>query len=416
MYALEGYCRLHIDHERGGEPVSKAQSGERADYGPGQAAARSGLSLGEWRRAVRSGLIGRPDVDGTRWSAAVVERARCARVSIRTQLQVLAAPEYRWGQAPAHLLTRAQLAQTGPDRPVPLRPGGPIRGVVYFRRGRDRLYLYDVREAVPKRAPTAAQKAAAERRKLAARTCAECGKVVGDRNDLSRSKRRCPACVAASWTKKFADDKQAAAVWAQEVLDDPATVFLDTETTDLYGFLVEISVTDRRGRVLLDCLVDPRAEIEPEAQAVHGIGAADLVGAATYAELAERLWGVLRGRRVIIYNASFDTAVLRREVLRAVAELGPEPRDAEERYWEPLERSARWECAMEWYAQWWGEWDDYHCGYAWQRLGGGHRALGDCRATRERLMEMAAALVPATPADQGQSVLVGRGAGVVSAR
>ncbi|GAA1463573.1 3'-5' exonuclease (plasmid) [Nocardiopsis exhalans] len=387
--------------------MGTTRSRERADYGPGQAAARAGMSLGEWRRAVRSGLVRSADVDGARWSAAVVERARSSRASIRTQLQVLAAPEYRWGQAPAHLLTRAQLAETGPDRPVPLRPGGPIRGVVHFRRGRDRLYLYDVREAVPKRAPTKAQTAAAERRKLAARTCTGCGKVAGDRNDLSRTKRLCPACVAAFWTKKFADDKQAAAAWAREVLDDPATVFLDSETTDLSGFLVEISVTDRHGAVLLDSLIDPRAEIEPGAQAVHGIGAADLVGAPTYAELAERLWAVLRGRRVIIYNVAFDTAVLRREVLRAAAELGPEPREAEDRYWAPLERSARWECAMAWYAQWYGEWDHYHRDYTWQRLGGGHRALGDCRATRERLVEMAASLAPAAPAELGQPVLAG---------
>ena len=387
--------------------MGKARSGERADYGPGQAAARSGLSLGEWRRAVRSGLIGRADVDGRRWSAAVVERARGSRASIRTQLQVLAAPEYGWGRAPAHLLTRAQLAETGPDRPVPLRPGGPIRGVVHFRRGRDRLYLYDAGEAVPKREATAAQKAAVERRKLAARTCAGCGQVAGDRSELSRTKRWCSVCVAAFWSKKFAQDKQAAAAWAQEVLDDPATVFLDTETTDLYGFLVEIAVTDRHGAVLLDSLVDPRAEIEPGAQAVHGIGAADLVGAPTYAELAGRLWAVLRGRRVIIYNVSFDTAVLRREVLRAAAELGPEPRDAEDRYWAPLEHSARWGCAMQWYAQWWGEWDHYHRDYTWQRLGGGHRALGDCRATRERLVEMAASLALATSAGQGQPVLAG---------
>lgn len=387
--------------------MGKTERRERADYGPGQAAARAGLSLGEWRRAVRSGLIGRVDVDGARWSVALVEQARGSRTSIRTQLQVLAAPEYGWGQAPAHLLTRAQLAETGPDRPVPLRPNGPIRGVVHFRRGRERLYLYDVREAVPKREPTAAQKAAVDRRKLAARTCAGCGRVAGDRSELSRTKRLCPACVAAFWTKKLAADKQAAAAWAREVLDDPATVFLDTETTDLYGYLVEISVTDRYGAVLLDSLVDPRAEIEPGAQAVHGIGAADLVGAPTYAELSERLWTVLRGRRVIIYNASFDTAVLRREVLRAAAALGPKPHDAGEQYWEPLERSARWECAMEWYAQWWGEWDHYHRDYTWQRLGGGHRALGDCRATRERLVEMAAALAPAAPTDQGQSMLVG---------
>lgn len=69
------------------------------------------------------------------------------------------------------------------------------------------------------------------------------------------------------------------------------------------------------------------------------------------------------------------------------------------RYWEPLERAARWECAMVEYAAWWGDWDDYHGSYTWQRLNGGHRALGDCLAVAERLVEMAGR---AEPSPQGE--------------
>lgn len=386
------YDRLATGVLTPGDVYRAAKRRERTDYGPGQAAARVGLSLGEWRRAVRAGMVRRPDVDGARWSAALVERARGQRARLRTEIQVLAAPEYRWGQAPAHLLTRAQLAEPTEDQPEPLRPGGPIRGVIHYRRGRERMFLYDLHEALPKREPTPAQTAAVQRRKVAMRTCVECAKVVAHPSDLTRVKRRCPACVTASWTRKLAADRRDAAVWAREVLDDPATVFLDTETTGLFGFLVEIAITDGQGQVLLDTLVDPRCEIEDGAAAVHGIGAADLVGAPTYAELAEQLWQVLRGRRVVIYNLVFDRdRILINEVLRAAAALGPEPLNLEERYWEPLERASRWECAMQAYAAWWGDWDDYHGSYTWQRLGGGHRALGDCHATRERLVTMAPA-------------------------
>jgi DNA polymerase-3 subunit epsilon len=46
---------------------------------------------------------------------------------------------------------------------------------------------------------------------------------------------------------------------------------------------------------------------------------------------------------------------------------------------------------MHWYAQFVGDWNEYHGNYKWQRLpGGDHSALGDCRATLAVLKEMAA--------------------------
>ena len=55
-----------------------------------------------------------------------------------------------------------------------------------------------------------------------------------------------------------------------------------------------------------------------------------------------------------------------------------------------------WECAMNVYAEFYGEWNDYFCGWKWQKLVsaarwaanylereryGAHRALNDCRNT-----------------------------------
>jgi hypothetical protein len=45
---------------------------------------------------------------------------------------------------------------------------------------------------------------------------------------------------------------------------------------------------------------------------------------------------------------------------------------------------------MLWYAPYAGEWSDYHGEYRWQRLGGNHDALGDCRAVLELLQRAAA--------------------------
>jgi hypothetical protein len=46
-------------------------------------------------------------------------------------------------------------------------------------------------------------------------------------------------------------------------------------------------------------------------------------------------------------------------------------------------------CAMEQYAAWCGDYSEYHGNFRWQRLNGGHRALGDCRATLDLIRGMA---------------------------
>ena len=54
--------------------------------------------------------------------------------------------------------------------------------------------------------------------------------------------------------------------------------------------------------------------------------------------------------------------------------------------------SERWECAMQRYAHFCGEWNDYHGNYRLQKLpGGDHSALGDCQAVLALLQSMAEA-------------------------
>lgn len=154
-------------------------------------------------------------------------------------------------------------------------------------------------------------------------------------------------------------------------------MILDTETTDLRGYICDIAIiraTD--GEVLLDTLANPLASIHPEAYAVHGIQDADVTSAPTFAELWPELAMLLAGRRVLVYNAAYDRG-------RLIAELARGDQN--------LDVPGTWECIMLQHAAWVGEWNEYHGNYRWHKLtGGDHRALGDCRAARARLQEMAA--------------------------
>lgn len=81
-------------------------------------------------------------------------------------------PTFPWRMAPPHLATRRQLAALG------LRPGGQqvVAHVLWRRRrGLGVAYLYDIRLALPKRTPTAAQLAALAKALAARRTCPRCG-------------------------------------------------------------------------------------------------------------------------------------------------------------------------------------------------------------------------------------------------
>lgn len=79
------------------------------------------------------------------------------------------------------------------------------------------------------------------------------------------------------------DLKQHAAELARFWLHDNA-VIIDTETTGLTDTdeIVEISVINCHGTTLLDTLIRPSSEINPAAQAVHGITLAETADAPTF--------------------------------------------------------------------------------------------------------------------------------------
>lgn len=175
-------------------------------------------------------------------------------------------------------------------------------------------------------------------------------------------------------------DRIAASKWAAGVLaDGHRVVFLDTETTGVgrRDEIVQIAILDIDGRELCKTLVGltSRKTIPKAASAVHGITRKDLEGKPTYAELSRHLQSVLRGKRVIAYNAEFDFRMMQ----QTCAIAGGYKPD-----------SSQWECAMKVYAAFYGEIHPFFGDYKWQKLGGSHDATDDVMKLISLVKRMAA--------------------------
>jgi DNA polymerase-3 subunit epsilon len=176
-------------------------------------------------------------------------------------------------------------------------------------------------------------------------------------------------------------EREQAARWAKRLLADDSLIAVDVETTGLENaFAVQIAAVARDGEVLFNEYVQPKAVIEEGAIAVHKITPKQVATAATFGELLPQLTCILRGRRLVAYNAGFDRSVFERELTRhygstakASQWLGP--------LW--------WEDAMAPYAVWRGLWSAKRGSYRNQPLGGPHDAVADCKLLLERLREMA---------------------------
>lgn len=147
-------------------------------------------------------------------------------------------------------------------------------------------------------------------------------------------------------------------------------VIVDTETTTLYGRIVQIAVIDAAtGATLLDTLVNPGEPIHPEAQAVHGISDAAVTDAPSWEKVLPEFEAAVAGRQILAYNAEFDQAVIAGHTRAVGQELGPWADDK------------RWGCLMVTRSDWEGM-------TRWMKLEGGHTALADCLAARAVLEQM----------------------------
>jgi len=175
--------------------------------------------------------------------------------------------------------------------------------------------------------------------------------------------------------------RKQAALWSRELLKrDPDTwVILDTETTGLgnNAEVIQIGVIDSRGNVLMDnVLVKPTIPIPADATAIHHITNEMVQDAPSFLDVMPQLREVVEGKLLVIYNAQYDMRLLVQsgKAHGAYLEIGIEG----------------FTCVMLQYAEWFGDWNDYHKSFRWQKLqGGDHSALGDCRATLEVIKKMA---------------------------
>jgi len=165
-------------------------------------------------------------------------------------------------------------------------------------------------------------------------------------------------------------------------------VVLDTETTGLErGEIVQIAVIDASGAVLLDTLVKPVNPIPPDASRIHGLYAYHVADAPTWESISAQLVPLLSGRDVVIYNAVYD-----RKMMHQSAEAAGLPKVD----WKTL---ATFWCAMEAFAETYGDWNEYRGNYRWQKLVtaaryyrlpvvDAHSALGDCQMTLQVIKAM----------------------------
>ncbi len=130
-------------------------------------------------------------------------------------------------------------------------------------------------------------------------------------------------------------------------------VYLDTETTGLERTdeIVEISIVDQAGQVLLDSLVRPSKPIPLAATRVHGITNDMVQKAPAWPILWQQVRPVLLGKNIVAYNSEFD----RRMLLQSHA-----------RYQMPMRDNLFFRDLQNLYSQFRGIWDPMH--HSWKLI------------------------------------------------
>ncbi len=182
--------------------------------------------------------------------------------------------------------------------------------------------------------------------------------------------------------------REAAHLARQRLLARPC--YLDTETTGLgpQDEIVEVCLLDPEGSVLFESLVRPTLPIPMDAVALHGITDAAVLTAPRWPDVWPQLRALMQSRSVGVYNAEFDSRMLRQT-------------QARHGLMEAID-STGFFCLMHLYAQFRGEWDASRRSFRWHSLEAArrqvglslpnaHRARDDALLARALLHAMAAA-------------------------
>lgn len=144
------------------------------------------------------------------------------------------------------------------------------------------------------------------------RTCSKCGKVETHKKYLDdRGWFRGCRYEEEIEVENYLHEKRREEIekYCRDFLESEKHVILDTETTGLEydDEIVEISIINMKGEVLLDTLVYTDKEISTGASAVNRITREK----PTIEELKEKLDEILTGKVIITYNAAFDRRMFR---------------------------------------------------------------------------------------------------------
>ncbi|PGY12318.1 DNA polymerase III subunit epsilon [Bacillus cereus] len=150
-------------------------------------------------------------------------------------------------------------------------------------------------------------------------------------------------------------------------------VILDTETTGLTlrDQIIEISVIDLTGKILLNSLVKPTINIPAEAASIHGITNEMVHDAPSWKAIYKELREVTAGKILLIYNAEFDIGMIENTCIASKIEF----------------KKFKSKCIMKMYA-------DYVDSKRWISLSDAteltieHRAVADCFAVPELLQQL----------------------------
>lgn len=103
------------------------------------------------------------------------------------------------------------------------------------------------------------------------------------------------------------------------------TLIIDTETTGLESDaeIVEITVIDTNGNVLLDELVHPVNKVPAEATKIHGITNEMVEDARPWIEVLSDLWNIIVNEqgvddKIAIYNSSYDVKLIKQSTRIAI--------------------------------------------------------------------------------------------------
>lgn len=183
-------------------------------------------------------------------------------------------------------------------------------------------------------------------------------------------------------------DTEKSIEWSRTILKNDKWCILDTETTGLSNNaeIIQIGILCSSGQEY-QALVKPTIAISEAASEIHGIYNDDVVQALPFEQIFLDVWKLLCDRDVIIYNAEFDLKVIRNSLkARGIQIAFP---TSDRRNCRIFVNGGSIHCAMQYYSQYVGEWNEYYGNYKWQKLpGGDHSALGDCKATLEVIKQM----------------------------